>query len=145
QAEDGIRDDLVTGVQTCALPILFAPRDVYRFRPIAEPAAVSYDPTAGHNPPYGAPINFYLKSKLAEKERMHVTIGDANGKTVREFECRAATEGARRPPGPGGPGGGGGGGEGGEDGPPCEVKPGMNRVWWNLRSEPRSEEHTSEL
>ncbi len=118
---------------------LFAPRDVYRFRPIAEPAAVSYDPTAGHNPPYGAPINFYLKSKLAEKERMHVTIGDANGKTVREFECRAATEGARRPPGPGGPGGGGGGGEGGEDGPPCEVKPGMNRVWWNLRSEPGTE------
>src|SRR5207244_10341575 len=25
QAEDGIRDDLVTGVQTCALPILRAP------------------------------------------------------------------------------------------------------------------------
>src|SRR5258708_10855694 len=25
QAEDGIRDDLVTGVQTCALPILFPP------------------------------------------------------------------------------------------------------------------------
>src|SRR5258708_11551750 len=24
QAEDGIRDDLVTGVQTCALPICFA-------------------------------------------------------------------------------------------------------------------------
>src|SRR5207244_6276143 len=32
QAEDGIRDDLVTGVQTCALPILnctFAPPIVY--------------------------------------------------------------------------------------------------------------------
>src|SRR5947208_15299914 len=28
QAEDGIRDDLVTGVQTCALPILVAPRQV---------------------------------------------------------------------------------------------------------------------
>ena len=26
QAEDGIRDDLVTGVQTCALPILVASR-----------------------------------------------------------------------------------------------------------------------
>src|SRR5947208_6925061 len=26
QAEDGIRDDLVTGVQTCALPIWIAPR-----------------------------------------------------------------------------------------------------------------------
>ena len=117
---------------------LFAPRDVYRFRPIAEPAAVSYDPTAGHNPPYGAPINFYLKSTLGEKERVHLTISDANGKAVREFECRAAREqGARRPAGPGG--GGGGGGEGGEGGPPCEVKPGMNRVWWNLRSEPGTE------
>jgi photosystem II stability/assembly factor-like uncharacterized protein len=117
---------------------LFAPREAYRFRPIAEPAAVSYDPTAGHNPPYGAPINFYLKSKLGEKERVQLTISDANGKTVREFECRAAREeGARRPAGPGGPGGGGG--EGGEGGPPCEVKPGINRIWWNLRSDPGTE------
>src|SRR5258708_17240080 len=30
QAEDGIRDDLVTGVQTCALPILSALLAVYR-------------------------------------------------------------------------------------------------------------------
>src|SRR5207244_6044687 len=31
QAEDGIRDDLVTGVQTCALPILiFSPEGVSR-------------------------------------------------------------------------------------------------------------------
>lgn len=116
---------------------LFAPREVYRFRPVAEPAAVSYDPTAGHNPPYGAPINFYLKSKPGERERVHLTISDASGKTVREFECRAATEGARRPAGPGGPGGGGG--EGGEGGPPCEVKPGINRIWWNLRSDPGTE------
>ena len=28
QAEDGIRDDLVTGVQTCALPICKADRNV---------------------------------------------------------------------------------------------------------------------
>ncbi|HEX8882532.1 MAG TPA: hypothetical protein VF749_20970, partial [Candidatus Acidoferrum sp.] len=118
---------------------LFAPRDVYRFRPIAEPAAVSYDPTAGHNPPYGAPIGFYLKSKVGEKERVHFTISDASGKTVREFECRAAREeAARRPVGPAGPGGGGGG-EGAEGGPPCEVKPGMNRMWWNLRSDPSTE------
>ena len=117
---------------------LFAPREVYRFRPVAQPAAVSYDPTAGHNPPYGAPIGFYLKSNVGEKERVHLTISDASGKAVREFECRAAREeGARRPVGPGGPGGGGG--EGGEGGPPCEVKPGINRVWWNLRSEPSTE------
>jgi photosystem II stability/assembly factor-like uncharacterized protein len=118
---------------------LFAPRDAYRFRSVAQPAAVSYDPTAGHNPPYGAPINFYLKSKLGEKDRARLTISDANGKTVREIECRAAKEeGTRRAAGPGGPGSGGGeGGEGG--GPPCEVKPGINRIWWDLRFE-RSEE-----
>src|SRR5437764_623324 len=118
---------------------LFAPRDAYRFRPVAQAASVSYDPTAGHNPPYGAPINFYLKSKLGEKERVKLTISDSGGKTVREIECRAATEErARRPAGPGGPGGGGGDeSEGG--GPSCEVKPGINRVWWNLTSEPSTE------
>src|SRR5207244_10552713 len=34
QAEDGIRDDLVTGVQTCALPIW-----LYRQRPLRQPDA----------------------------------------------------------------------------------------------------------
>ncbi len=118
---------------------LFAPRDVYRFRAVAQPASVSYDPTAGHNPPYGAPINFYVKSKLGEKDRVRLTISDASGKTVRQIECRAPREeGARRPAAPGGPGGGGGQeGEGG--GPPCEAKTGINRVWWNLRSEPGTE------
>jgi hypothetical protein len=115
---------------------LFAPRDVYRFRNVSQPAAVFYDPTAGHNPPYGAPINFYLKTKLGEKEQVRLTISDVNGKVVREVECRAAKEeGARRPEGPSGPGGSGG--EGGN--PPCEVKPGINRFWWNLRFEPSTE------
>jgi len=115
---------------------LFAPRDVYRFRPVAQPATVSYDPTAGRNPLYGAPINFYLKSKLGEKDRAKLTITDSSGKVVREIECRSPREeGARRGGGPGGPGGG----EGGEGGPPCEAKPGINRYWWNLRSEPGTE------
>jgi photosystem II stability/assembly factor-like uncharacterized protein len=110
---------------------LFAPRDVYRFRPLAQPFASSYDPSAGHNPPYGAPINFYLKSKLGEHERATVTIRDANGKVVREIECRAPREeGARLPaPGPGAEFGEEGGG------PPCVATPGINRVWWNLRDE----------
>src|SRR5712692_8207786 len=139
-----ILDDLTPLQQTTAEVLaanahLFAPRDAYRFRSVAQPAAVSYDPTAGRNPLYGAAINFYLKSKLGEKDRVRLTISDANGKTVREIECRAAKEeGARRAAGPGGPGSGGGeGGEGG--GPPCEVKPGINRIWWDLRFE-RSEE-----
>jgi len=118
---------------------LFAPRAAFRFRPVEQPFGVTYDPSAGHNPPYGAPINFYLKSKLGEKDSVKLTISDASGKTVREFECHATKEeGVRRPAG--GPGGGGGGGEGGEGGPPpCEVKPGINRIWWNLESERSTE------
>src|SRR5258708_14532175 len=38
QAEDGIRDDLVTGVQTCALPICVLP-DFPGWRDAAGPAA----------------------------------------------------------------------------------------------------------
>jgi hypothetical protein len=117
---------------------LFAPRDAYRFRPVAQPASVFSDPTAGHNPLYGAAINFYLKSKLGEKDKASITISDANGKVVRELDCRAPrTEGARRPGGPGGAGGGGN--EEAAGGPPCEAKPGINRVWWNLRTEPSTE------
>ncbi len=138
-----ILDDLTPLQQTTAEVLaanahLFAPRDVYRFRNVAQPAAVFYDPTAGHNPPYGAPINFYLKSKLGEKDRARLTISDASGKVVREIECRAARpEGARPPAGPGGPGGGGG--EGGPGARPCEAKPGINRYWWDLRFEPSTE------
>src|SRR5207244_10612088 len=43
QAEDGIRDDLVTGVQTCALPIYFV--------------------NAGHNPPLVLPARPALPSE----------------------------------------------------------------------------------
>jgi photosystem II stability/assembly factor-like uncharacterized protein len=119
---------------------LFAPRDSYRFRPVAQPAGFSYDPTAGRNPLYGAAINFYLKSKLGEKDRAIITISDASDKVVRVLECRAPrTGGARRPGGSGGPGGGGGGDEEGGGGPGCEAKPGINRVWWDLRSEASTE------
>ncbi|MGB6899947.1 MAG: hypothetical protein WBE12_15215 [Candidatus Acidiferrum sp.] len=117
---------------------LFTPRDAYRFRPLEQPGGFSADPTAGHNPPYGASINFYVKSKLSEKEHAKLTITDSNGKTVREIECHAPrTEGGHRA-GAGGPGGGGGGfGQAGP--PPCEVKSGINRYWWNLRGEEATE------
>jgi photosystem II stability/assembly factor-like uncharacterized protein len=115
---------------------LFAPRDAYRFHSVSQPAAVSYDPTAGHNPPFGAAINFFLKSKLGEKDRARLTISDSSGKVVREIACHPPREeGARRPGGPGGPGAGGEG----EGGPPCEAKPGINRFWWNMRGEQATE------
>jgi photosystem II stability/assembly factor-like uncharacterized protein len=65
---------------------LFAPRDAYRFRNISQPASVSYDPTTGHNPPYGADINFYLKS--APKGDVKMAILDASGKIVRTLDTK---------------------------------------------------------
>ena len=63
---------------------LFAPRDAYRFRNVTEPASVTYDPTAGHNPPFGAVINYYLKS--ATKDAVKIEIAGASGKTVRTID-----------------------------------------------------------
>ncbi|HEV1996417.1 MAG TPA: hypothetical protein VGR03_18930, partial [Candidatus Acidoferrum sp.] len=112
---------------------LFAPRDAYRFKEISQPGAVEYDPTAGKNPPYGASINFYLKSNLGEKDLAKLTIADAGGKTVREIECRAPKPGAAEAKAPSED-------EDGDAEPrPCEVKAGINRVWWDLRSERSTE------
>jgi photosystem II stability/assembly factor-like uncharacterized protein len=63
---------------------LFAPRDAYRFRNVSQPAGFTYDPTAGHNPPYGADINYYLKSPA--NGGVKISIQDASGKTVRTFD-----------------------------------------------------------
>ena len=60
---------------------LFPPRDAYRFRFTTQPETVPYDPTAGQNPPYGASLNYYLKS--APKGDVNLVIQDAAGKTVR--------------------------------------------------------------
>ena len=120
----------LTSQVTASAAHLFAPRDAYRFRDVSQPAAVYYDPTAGKNPPYGADINFYLKADLGEKDTATLTIRDADGKTVREIKCRAPKTGeaaAKKP------------GEEDEDSDaeatPCEAKAGINRVWWDLRSE----------
>src|SRR3989441_13253209 len=58
QAEDGIRDKLVTGVQTCALPIS-APRrgtrpHAYRNETAGATAAAPLGPPTGSRPPHGA-------------------------------------------------------------------------------------------
>jgi hypothetical protein len=114
---------------------LFPPRDAYRFQEVSQPAAVEYDPTTGKNPPYGAAVNFFLKANLGEKERIKLSFQDAAGKTVREIECHAAkgdSKAAKKEeepdednPDP--------------DSPPCEVKAGINRVWWDLRTEKSTE------
>src|SRR5207248_3723984 len=51
---------------------------------------------AGPNPPYGALVIFYLKAKPAEKQKVKITVTDANGKTVREIDYDKAEAGVNR-------------------------------------------------
>src|SRR5207248_662085 len=51
---------------------------------------------AGPNPPYGGLISFYLKTKPAEKQKVKITVTDANGKTVREIDYDKAEAGVNR-------------------------------------------------
>src|SRR4051812_17565185 len=60
---------------------LLAPRPAYRFRAITAPAVTYDDPTVGEDPPYGADINYYLKS--APTGPVTVSILDAKGQPVR--------------------------------------------------------------
>src|SRR5439155_1735625 len=62
-----ILDDLsplqkMTPEITASAAYLFAPRPAYRFRNVNGNYAQSDDQTAGDNPPYGAAINYWLKS-----------------------------------------------------------------------------------
>src|SRR5258708_32198709 len=68
QAEDGIRDDLVTGVQTCALPISFEPvNPMYRVfgcctitSPITAP-----DPVKNCTASFGTPASCKMSTNFA--------------------------------------------------------------------------------
>ncbi|MGH9197727.1 MAG: sialidase, partial [Acidimicrobiia bacterium] len=60
---------------------LFTLRPTYRFRPITIPMSQSDDPTAGQNPPYGASINYYLKTVPAGD--VTIRIQDPKGQLVR--------------------------------------------------------------
>ncbi|HEV3037209.1 MAG TPA: sialidase [Candidatus Angelobacter sp.] len=119
---------------------LFTPRDAYRFRNTIQPASVSYDPAAGHNLPYGADINFYLKSKPGPKDRVRITISDAGGKMVRAIDCNPQPGEASAATGTGGPPSAEPAEQ--EFGPrpiSCHAEAGINRVWWDLRGEPTTQ------
>lgn len=55
----------------------------YRFRLTSGIREASDDPTAGHNPAYGASISYWLKS--APQDDPAITITDATGKILRTF------------------------------------------------------------
>jgi photosystem II stability/assembly factor-like uncharacterized protein len=81
---------------------LFTPRPAYRFLQVAGFDTPGGDPVAGQNPPYGATINYWLRSAASAEPT--VTILDAQGQVVRTLR------GSRNP--------------------------GINRVRWDLRTEP---------
>ena len=74
----------LTADARAAVASLFKPRPAYRFRQITSPNAMTDDPTAGQNPPYGAAINYFLKT--APGGDVTVTIVDAGGQTVRTIQ-----------------------------------------------------------
>jgi photosystem II stability/assembly factor-like uncharacterized protein len=84
---------------------LFAPRPAYRFTDIAGNYSVNDDPTAGTNPPYGAAINYWLKSAHPDSGATapSVAILDGAGKTIRTLRGTG--------------------------------KAGINRIYWNLRND----------
>jgi hypothetical protein len=95
---------------------LFKPRTTYRFRDAEGIFAVAYDPSAGFNPPYGAAINYWLKTgsdsvvkdsagvQTITRDSVTITIKDASGAVVRTMK-----------------------------GP---TYAGINRVYWDLRGDP---------
>jgi photosystem II stability/assembly factor-like uncharacterized protein len=62
---------------------LFPPRAAYRFQDVAGNVTMNDDQTAGANPPYGAAINYWLKTAPSAAT---LTILDATGKVVRTIE-----------------------------------------------------------
>ena len=66
---------------------LVVPRDAYRFRnTVQQESELQDDPTGGHNPPYGASINYYLRT--VPREGAHLAILDSSGRTVRTLSAR---------------------------------------------------------
>jgi photosystem II stability/assembly factor-like uncharacterized protein len=62
---------------------LLPPREVYRFRPVANNVGPTDDQTAGQNPPFGAAINYWLKGTM--QGDVSIAIDDGTGNTVRRL------------------------------------------------------------
>lgn len=67
---------------------LFPPRAAYRFRNITGEATSASDPTVGQNPPYGAAINYYLRTPPAGD--VTVSILDGQNQVIRTLRAPKA-------------------------------------------------------
>src|SRR5207244_9603253 len=104
QAEDGIRDDLVTGVQTCALPILQqAAHDAARPTRAAvaglrrgPPAAPRRAPRAERMRHTSWPGRGMTVSRASRKDRKRVGEGKGGGRGGQDNCIAEEEEGARQ-------------------------------------------------
>ena len=117
--------DDITPLEQIDQKVLDADLHAFDIRPATSWRMYGHKGNTGHkffiakNPPSGALISFYLKSKPDEKEPVKITITDKDGKAVRELKCPSPAAGF------GNPG--------------CEPKAGVNRVNWDLRYSPYAE------
>jgi photosystem II stability/assembly factor-like uncharacterized protein len=105
-----ILDDLsplqnLTPAVTASAAQLLTPRPAYRFVDIRGNYATTDDPTAGTNPPYGAAINYWLKAAHPDTVANAVSLAILDG-TGKIIRTMRGTG-----------------------------KPGINRVYWNLRND----------
>jgi photosystem II stability/assembly factor-like uncharacterized protein len=107
-----------------------AASDVHLFKPqtalrLHYPGAVDRRQPVGQDPPFGAVIDYYLKSKPTDKEEVTLDILDAGGQIVRHYSNREKKLGEQPPEWP-------------DQLKAVEVIPaeeGMNRFAWDLRYE----------
>lgn len=101
---------------------LFVPRPAYRFGALDSPMGDPDDPCVGSNPPYGASINYYLKSE--PEGEVFLSILDERGEEVGTFKSSEEDKDNK-------------------DDTPSEdrqrdkkakltKKAGINRFWWDL-------------
>src|SRR5207244_4847616 len=95
QAEDGIRDDLVTGVQTCALPICttFHWDDACRISPIRLPAARLESRCQIHGDAHASRIVDYRYGATRSGIAAGTTLPYGGGTCSGSFESQACDDG----------------------------------------------------
>jgi len=101
---------------------LFKPEDAYRQAGGGGGFTLPSTATVGANPPNGAVVHYYLKSKPKE---ITLEFLDSAGKVIRKFTGRGGGDAAAAQQG-------GGGRFGGGD-PPVTTDVGLNRFVWNYR------------
>src|SRR5258708_11537750 len=85
QAEDGIRDDLVTGVQTCALPISLLSSRI-SFLPAENGANLRQ---SGERSGFTRCNHFWSLRKIVPNKRLHVRLDDRSEERRVGKECRS--------------------------------------------------------